>query len=86
MCISTIFGKSLDNLMSIMYTISGAQDHARTAQHSGKWERRLHMKKYETPELELVQSKRATFLEISGEALGFDIFEDDFGQKFDRFS
>ena len=44
------------------------------------------MKKYETPELNLVQSKRATFLEISGEALGFDIFEDDFGQKFDRFS
>ncbi len=45
------------------------------------------MKKYEIPELELVQAKCATFLDLSGEALALDAFTDDFGKKkFDRFS
>ena len=44
------------------------------------------MKKYETPELQLLLTKRATFLDVSGEALGEDIFDGEFGKQFDTFS
>ena len=44
------------------------------------------MKKYVAPELEILVTKRSTFLEISGEAVGEDIFDGTFGKQFDTFS
>ena len=44
------------------------------------------MKKYDTPELILIESSRRTFLEVSGEAIGVDIFDGGYGKEFESFS
>ena len=41
-------------------------------------------KSYQSPMLAVAETSSRTFLEISGEALGVDIFNDGFGQKFEN--
>ena len=45
------------------------------------------MKKiYEAPALILTELRTRSFLDVSGEALGEDIFDGEFGKQFDTYS